>query len=255
MAEQHERRRALIWALLLLAGAAAAGLALWHQRDAAWSILSNRQRTQEWIASLGPWGPLASIGLNAAQVLLAPIPGYVIGWTNGYLYGLGPGTLYSMAGLLLGTALAMGLARRFGRPLVERLVKPETLARWDRVTDRRGPLFFFLIYLIPGLPDDIVCFLIGLSRLKLPWMVALAMLGRLPGVLVSCWVGAYATELPLWAWLPLGAGTGGLAWLFWRHRERFEASMLRLIQKLTGRRRSGEEPGDSAADEGRPTRP
>jgi uncharacterized membrane protein YdjX (TVP38/TMEM64 family) len=169
---------------------------------------------------------------------------------NGYLYGPWLGTVYSMAGLLVGTVLAMGLARRFGRPLVERLVKPAMLAKWDRITGEKGPPFFFLIYLVPGLPDDIICFVIGLSRLALPQMVVLAMIGRLPGVFVSSWVGAYATELPLWAWIPLGAGVAGMAWVFWRYRERIEASMVRLIQKLTNRRRSGEEPGDGATEEG-----
>ena len=58
---------------------------------------------------------------------------------------------------------------------------------------------FFLIYLIPGLPDDIVCFVVGLSQLDLRQMIVLAKLGRLPGVSISCRVGAHATELPPWA--------------------------------------------------------
>ena len=83
-----------------------------------------------------------SIGLNVAQVLLAPIPGQFVGLLNGYLYGPWLGTFYSMIGLLLGTALAMGLGRWFGRPLVERLVNPAQLARWDQIAVRQGPPFF-----------------------------------------------------------------------------------------------------------------
>jgi uncharacterized membrane protein YdjX (TVP38/TMEM64 family) len=248
------KRRSAPWiwiGLLLLILVAAATGALWHRRHAVWATLSSQERTQAWIASLGPWGPLAAIGLNTAQVLLGPVPGHFIGWMNGYLYGVWLGTLYSMAGLLVGTALAMGLARRFGRPFVERLVKPQMLARWDRITNQRGPLFFFLIYLIPGLPDDLVCFIVGLSQLDLRQMIVLAMLGRLPGVIVSCWVGAYATELPSWAWLPLATGTAGLAWLFWHYRERIEAGLVRLIARVTGQRRPMGGPEDAGAEEER----
>lgn len=80
-------------------------------------------------------------------------------------------------------------------------------------------------------------------------MVVLAALGRLPGVFVSCWVGAYATELPWWAWIPLGGGAAGLAWVFWRYQAQLEAMMMRLIQRLAGRRKSkaAQETCDSTA--------
>jgi len=220
---------------------------------AAWRWFGDQERIQEWVAGFGPWGPLVSVALNVAQVLLAPIPGQFVGVMNGYLYGIWLGTLYSMIGLLLGTMLAMTLARRLGRPLVERLVNPEQLARWDRIAGRQGPPFFFLVYLFPSLPDDVVCFLIGLSPLAIPRMVVLATLGRLPGVFVSCWVGARAAELPWWAWITLGGGAVALAWVFWRYQAQLEATMVRLIQRLAGRRGSKAPPERSIAEEGRST--
>jgi len=236
---------------LLLIILAAASAAIWYWRKPLWNLFGNRETIQAWLAQFGPWAPLATIGLNAAQVLLAPIPGAIIGVTNGYLYGVWLGALYSMAGLALGTALAMGLARRLGRPLVERLVNPARLDRWDRATQRAGPVFFFLIYLVPGLPDDLVCFVVGLSRLPLLQMVGLALLGRLPGVLVSSWLGAYATTLPVWVWIPLGVGTAGLAWLYYRYHEPVQTTLLRLIGRLTGRRTPAEEAEPGPAEEER----
>ena len=216
------------------------GWAVYHWREPLWTLARDQgqvqERVREWVAGFGPWAPLVSIALNAAQVLLAPIPGQFIGVMNGYLYGIWLGTLYSMVGLLIGTALAMGLARRFGRPLVERLVHPEQLARWDRITRRRGPPFFFLIYLFPSLPDDIICFLIGLSSLAIPRMLVLAMIGRLPGVIASCWLGANTPEMPPWAWIPLGGGAVGLAWVFWRYQAQMEAAMVQMVRRLTGQR-------------------
>ncbi|MFQ6099997.1 MAG: TVP38/TMEM64 family protein [Anaerolineae bacterium] len=234
-----ERRRGGGWTwiratlLAVLIVAVVGGLWYWH--ESLWAFFGNRERIREWMVSFGLWGPLVSIALNVAQVLLAPIPGQFVGLVNGYLYGVWLGTLYSMVGLLLGTALAMALGRWFGRPLVEHLVKPEQLARWDRIADRRGPLFLFLIFLFPFLPDDVVCFLIGLSPLAIPRMIVLAALGRLPGVYISCWVGAYATELPWWAWIPLGGGAAALAWVFWRYQARLEGLTVRLIQRLVRR--------------------
>ena len=234
--------------VVLVAGGSAAA---WYWREPLWALYGDQERIREWVAGFEPWGPLITIGLNVAQVLLAPVPGQFVGLVNGYLYGVWLGTLYSMIGLVLGTALAMALGRWFGRPLVEHLVKPEALVRWDRIARHQGPLFFFLVFLFPFLPDDIVCFVIGLSPLPIPPIVVLAALGRWPGVLVSCWVGAYATELPWWAWVVLGSGSAALAWLFWRYQARLEAATVGLIQRLSGRRRSTAAPEPSEPQEGR----
>lgn len=234
MSEWRAADRPWVHAALLVGLVVVVGGTLWVWREPLWALLSDQERAREWVAGFGPWGPLVSVALNVAQVLLAPIPGQFVGLLNGYLYGLWLGTLYSMVGLLLGTALAMGLARWFGRPLVEWLVEREQLARWDRLADHRGPLFFFLVFLFPSLPDDVVCFLVGLTSLSIPAMLVLAALGRLPGVFVSCWVGAHAAELSWWAWIPLGVGAASLAWLFWRYRVRLEGQIVRLIERLAG---------------------
>ena len=210
-------------------GLGAAGL-IWGPD--LYRLLADREAVQAWVAGFGAWGPLVSILLNAAQVLLAPIPGQTVGVVNGYLYGVGWGTLYSLVGVMLGSALAMGLARWFGRPLVVRLVGAEQLARWDRIARRQGPAFFFLIFLFPFVPDDVICFVIGLSPLSIPYMLLLAAVGRLPGLVVASWVGANASELPWWGWGLVGVGGTVLAFLFWRYRERLEEGTLRALGAL-----------------------
>lgn len=217
----------------------AVSLALWHWHEPIWEFFGNQQRLQEWVKGFGPWAPLVSIALNAAQVLAAPIPGQIVGVANGYLYGVWLGTLYSMIGLVLGRALAMALGRWFGRRLVERLVDPEQLARWDKIIRHRGPFFLFLVFLVPFLPDDLVCFLAGLSPLSIPHMIILSTLGGLPGVFVSCWLGANMAnmkDLPLWMWVVLIAGAIVLAWGFWRYGMYVETVIVSLIERLTLKR-------------------
>ena len=255
-ATRSERRsRTAIDAAVLVVLVVVGSGALWYWREPLWELFGDQERVRAWVAGFGPWGPLVTTALNVAQVLLAPIPGQFVGLANGYLYGVWLGTLYSMAGLLLGTTLAMALGRRFGRPLVERLVNPESLARWDRIAGRQGPLFFFLVFLFHFVPDDVACFLIGLSPLAIPQMVVLAALGRLPGVFVSCWVGAHATGLPWWAWISWGGGSAALAWVFWRYQAQLEAATVHLIQQLAGRRRSMATPERTEAEADRSAPP
>jgi uncharacterized membrane protein YdjX (TVP38/TMEM64 family) len=205
-----------------------AGLAFWRWGEPVVAFFRDQGQIRDWLTQFGPLAPLTSIGLNTAQVLLAPVPGQVIGLANGYLFGVFWGTVYSLAGVMLGSALAMGLGRWLGRPVVVRLVGPAQLAHWDALAARRGPLFFFLVFLLPLVPDDIACFAVGLSPLSIPYILALAVLGRLPGLIVSSWIGAHASGLSPAGWALVGGGALLLAGGVLRYQGQIEAAILRL---------------------------
>ncbi|MCX7856354.1 MAG: hypothetical protein N2556_10400, partial [Anaerolineae bacterium] len=82
---------------------------------------------------------------------------------------------------------------------------------------------------LPLLPDDLTCFVIGLSPLSIPYMLLLAGVGRLPGLVVSSWVGANATRPPAEVWAVLVGGGLALAYLFGRYREQIEDALLQVV--------------------------
>jgi len=223
-------------AVLGLLALVVAALLIWHRP--LLFFFADRARVQEFVTRFGPWAPLAAILLHVAQVLLAPIPGQVIDAVNGYLFGMAWGTIYSLVGVIAGSGLAMTLARRFGRPWAERLITRETLERLDGYSQQRGSLFFFLVFLFPFLPDDVACFLAGLTPLPLPELVVLAAIGRLPGILVANFVGANAADLTRTQGMVFIAVLIALALVFWRYQERIEAAMLKITAWLTDLMRS-----------------
>jgi len=195
-------------------------------------LLADVEQVRRFVAGFGIWAPSAIIGLEVAQVVLAPIPGGAIDLTSGYLFGAGWGTLYSMAGVMGGTITALYLARRFGRPLVERLVPRHTLSRLDRYARHRGELFFLLLFLMPFTPNDVACFLAGLTPIPLARLILIALIGRIPGVLMANLMGANATALSTGQWLLIGIPLLLIALGFWRYQERIEESLLRLLTRL-----------------------
>jgi uncharacterized membrane protein YdjX (TVP38/TMEM64 family) len=218
--------------------------AIWKWVEPLWAFFGDQEQIRAWLADFGPLAPILSIVINTAQVLLAPIPGQVIGFANGYLFGVFWGTVYSLVGVMLGTALAMVIGRLLGRPVVERIVSPEYLDRWDHLATRRGPIFLFLVFLLPLLPDDIVAFATGLSSLSIPYALTLAAIGRLPGLIVSSWIGAHASTLSPAGWVIVGAATLALAVVVLRYREQLETSLLRLAERVIGHQPDGSSPPD-----------
>lgn len=235
-----ERSRPPVWlswlATILVVSFSVTALAAWGRP--LYRFVSDQEQIRVWVGQLGPWGPLGIVVLEVAQILLAPIPGQAVGVVSGYLYGPWWGTLYAMAGLVAGSLLGFLLARHLGRPLIRRLAGESTLAHIDSLARRGGALFFLLVWLVPFTPDDVACFAAGLTPISMGQLLLLVTLGRLPGVLVSAWLGANATRLgPTW-W---AIGIGCLAVLAvgaWRWRRPLEGFLLRFVERLAGHRRT-----------------
>ena len=120
------------WGIVGLVVLVLAALAGWlATQGLSPEVLSDPHRLRSLILGWGAWGGLALVGLQILQILLAPMPGQVLGLVGGYLYGPWLGSVFNMTGTLVGSGLAMWLARRFGRPLVERLVSNRWLDRLD----------------------------------------------------------------------------------------------------------------------------
>lgn len=196
-------------------------------------LFKDQDQLREWVCNWGAWAPLAIMALQMVQVLLAPIPGQVLGLASGYLFGVAWGTFYSVAGTALGSLVAIILARAYGRPLIERLVPPEILTRLDAGAKRRGLLFFVLVFLLPFLPDDLACLVAGLTPIPIPALMLAVVSGRLPGVLVSCWLGANATSLNTVQWAMLISSSALLAILFLLYENRLQKLTLRLVDRLS----------------------
>jgi uncharacterized membrane protein YdjX (TVP38/TMEM64 family) len=221
------------WARFLVAMLVLAALIipliLW--KDQIRAVFMEPERLTAAVRRAGPWAPLVFIGIYVAQAVAAPIPGQALNFAAGYLFGLIPGILYSWLGLILGTTAALLLARYLGRPLVQRLIAPAALEKMDRLAENRGLVFFFLVFLIPGLPDDIACFVAGLTSLPLLALIAASAIGRLPSVVASVWLGTHAQQLPWQGWLILAGLTVALALVAWRYGERIQDAVLKWLAR------------------------
>ncbi|MBX3012527.1 MAG: TVP38/TMEM64 family protein [Caldilineaceae bacterium] len=157
---------------------------LLHQGDVA----------RAWIKSFGAWAPVAYISLFALQILIAPLPGQFMGVMGGYVFGIFLGSFYSITGLTIGAGLAMALARRYGRPLLERFFDRDQLKLWERKLYMRSPVNWGVLFVFPV--PDVVFYLAGLSSIPLIRLVPAVIAGRSLGLLFANSVGGLTAQLP-----------------------------------------------------------
>jgi uncharacterized membrane protein YdjX (TVP38/TMEM64 family) len=147
-------------------------------------LFTNRVRLLNFIKEYRHYAVPIFIGLQVLQVLAAPLPGEITGFIGGVLFGPYWGVVYSTIGLTLGSWVAFNLARLLGRPLIERLVNPETLRRFDYVMKHKGLFVAFLLFLIPGFPKDYLCYALGLGHMRQREFLVICTIGRLLGTIL-----------------------------------------------------------------------
>ncbi|MER3399997.1 MAG: hypothetical protein C4313_02505 [Thermoflexus sp.] len=187
-----------------------------------WPLVSQRERLEAWLAAHAAGGALALVFLNALQVVIAPLPGALLGWVAGYWFGPLWGSLLTWLGVNLGNGLAMVLARGLGRPLLLALLPRERLARAEAVIRRHGLTALWILYLLPFTSSDLLAWAVGLSPLPLGPAFAVSALARLAHVLIANAIGVYLRSGDL-RWLGiagvLSLGASALAlWIATRRR-------------------------------------
>lgn len=164
-------------------------------------LASNPEQFRQWVEGFGIWGKAAYLGLVILQILAAFIPGEPLEIAGGYVFGALQGTLLCLLADFLGSALVFLLVRRFGVKLVRLFFSQEKV---DSVgflkSSPRRTLLYLIVFMIPGTPKDLLCYVGGLTDIRLPALLLIASLGRIPSVVTSA-VGGDA----------LGTGSFGFA--------------------------------------------
>lgn len=155
------------------------------------NLMKDPKAISLYIESYGHFGVLMFILLQVTQVVIFFIPGEVTQAAGGYIFGTFLGTLYSIIGINLGSAVLFFGTRKFGNSLVDKVV-PEKLKRpFEKLLNaKKINLIVFLIYLIPGIPKDSSVFLCALSRITFKDFLIYSTLGRMPALVISSFYGA-----------------------------------------------------------------
>lgn len=160
------------------------------------SALSNKEKIISAVQSSGIFAPMIYILVQIIQTVVAPIPGQIASGVGGFLFGWW-GVLWTIIGSGIGFWIVFSISRRFGRPFVEKVVKKELLDKFDFVSGRHASTILFLIFLIPGLPDDAVCYIAGLTDVPIKKLMFLIIVGHFPSIVVTNYIGSGLGEKDL----------------------------------------------------------
>ncbi|MEO0102749.1 MAG: VTT domain-containing protein [candidate division WOR-3 bacterium] len=164
--------------------------------------------------------PLLFFLAQVGQIFLPFIPGQILNFAGGYIFGIGFGSILSLLGVLSGSLLAFLLSRRLGRKILKYLLKEKKLKIFDTKIKNSGPFLFFLLFLIPNPLGDALYYLYGLTNLPFSFFLPAVLIGRLPGIVFASYLGAKALSFTSREWLIFGASLIFLTSLFYFTKEK-----------------------------------
>lgn len=153
------------------------------------------ERIRAAIEDAGPWAPLVFILVKISTYVFAPLSSGPIQLSAGILFGLWPGTFYTLIGEVIGGSISFLIARRFGRPIVRRLVGEDGLKRVDSFYETVGEwrsllyarLFLFSIY-------DFISYAAGFTPIKLRAYVLVSIFAGFIPTFAAVALGTTLTE-------------------------------------------------------------
>lgn len=171
---------------LLLAGATVACIPLIKDLNSTEGIDRMKERLESYGGFLGG---LIFTAIQALQVVVAIVPPVQI--LGGVLFGWFAGALLSIAGVFIGAAVVFLIVNKFGRPLVEAFVDEESFHRFRFLQDEKKLVgILMLLYIIPGIPKDVLTYIVPLTKVSKRDFFLLVMPCRIPAIVLSTVFGS-----------------------------------------------------------------
>lgn len=147
--------------------------------------LTDIEALRSYIAGFGGTAIIIFILFQFLQVVVLPVPGSVSVAVGVALFGPLRCSLFSFIGILLGSIVAFFIGRVVGYKAVCWIVGKDDLDKWLKKMKGKDYLLLSIMFLLPLFPDDILCFVAGLSSMTWTYFIIMIIITRAISVLTT----------------------------------------------------------------------
>jgi len=141
-------------------------------------IFTSSDALSNYVLAIGALAPLVFIIIQIIQVVFPILPGS-IGCAVGVLV-FGPfwGFIYNYIGICIGSIIVFLLSKKLGMPLVKSMVSEKVFDKYSGWLDngKKFDKLFAIAIFLPVAPDDMLCYLAGLTPIKLKKYITIILL-------------------------------------------------------------------------------
>lgn len=179
-----ERRRRWMNVITVVGILLAILLSIWGWRA---GLFTDKEVLQRFLEKAGWLAPIVFLLIQVIQCVIPIIPGGVSLLIGVMVFGPLEGFLLNYVGIYLGSLAAFLLARYYGRIFVRSLVSEQSYRKYTDMLEKNQERFnhFFIIAMaLPGMPDDLICMIAGLSDMNLKYFCFHLAWTKIPTILL-----------------------------------------------------------------------
>lgn len=202
--------------------------------------INSVESLREYISKSGKMAAIIYILFSFLQVIILPVPGSVTVAAGVAMFGPLKCSIYSFIGIVLGSLVAFLIGRLVGYKAVCWIVGKESIDKWQQKLKGKDYLILSLMFLLPMFPDDILCFVSGLSSMTWNYFAVMIVITRAISVLYT----AYSFEfIPFNTWwgILIWAGIIGLIivtfYVVFKHSDNIDRYLKRKFKFLNNQKR------------------
>lgn len=151
--------------------------------------------TLNWIAGLGPWGPVTFIIIYILATILF-IPGSLLTLGAGVIFGVLWGSIYVSIGATIGAASAFLVGRYLARGWVEKRIEDNNKFKAiNKAVAREGWKIVGLTRLSPVFPFNLLNYAFGVTQVCFKDYFFPTWIGITPGTVLYVYIGSLAGSL------------------------------------------------------------
>jgi len=131
-------------------------------------IFTSQTALEQFMKSAGAFAPSLFIVFQAVQVVIPILPGGIGCLAGVIIFGPVTGLIYNYIGICFGSVMAFLLAKNYGAEFVRSVLKEKTYEKYASWL-KKGSNFdkwFALAIFSPMAPDDYLCYLAGLTEMR-----------------------------------------------------------------------------------------
>lgn len=177
---------------------------------------------------------LIYLAAEILQIVVSVLPGEIFQFAAGSVFGFFPGLILTLAGCAAGETVAYYLARFLGEDGLELILGKERMEKYvSRFNSEKAYILTFLVYLIPGIPKDLVCYAAGISRMKFRAFLLLSLVGRIPALCGCLLFGDMMMKGNYRGMIVIGAVCGVILLLCFIFRKRVNLFIDQIYEKIS----------------------
>jgi uncharacterized membrane protein YdjX (TVP38/TMEM64 family) len=149
-------------------------------------VLTDKNKMKEFLGGYLLYAPFIFMFIQVISIVFPIIPGGITTVVGVLMFGPLKGFIYNYISICLGSVLVFWISKKYGQNAVKLIIGDKTYQRYSGWLDKgkRFDKAFAIAIFFPVAPDDILCYLAGLTKMSFNRYLLIITVGKPLSILV-----------------------------------------------------------------------